>query len=59
MDIILAIEELYLSGIISLGMCSRSTVYRWAKAINEYLTTNKYGWCVKADYKSCCIYVVV
>ena len=41
MDIILAVEELALSGGISLGRRSRSTVYRWTKAINEYLETNK------------------
>ena len=49
MDIILAVEELALSGGISLGRRSRSTVYRWTKAINEYLETNKCEWRVKAD----------
>lgn len=55
MDVILAVEEIYFGGGISLGKCSRSTVYRWAKAINEYLERNKYDWRVKADYKNCCI----
>lgn len=58
MDIILAVEELAISGGISLGKCSRNTVYRWTKAINKYLKVNKYEWSVKADYKNCCIDVV-
>ena len=58
MDITLAVEELAISGGISLGKRSRSTVYRWTKAINEYLKVNKYEWSVKADYKNCCIDVV-
>ena len=57
MDIIIAIEELYLSGAISLGRRSRSTVYRWTKAINEQLEFEKCNWRVKADYKDCSIYV--
>lgn len=55
MGVLLAVEEIGLSGGISLGKCSRSTVYRWTKAINEYLEWNKYDWRVKADYKNCCI----
>ena len=58
MDIILAVEELALSGGISLGRRSRSTVYRWTKAINEYLETNKCEWRVKADDKNCYIDVM-
>lgn len=58
MDITLAVEELSLSGGISLGRRSRSTVYRWTKAINEYLKDSKYEWSVRADYKNCCIDVV-
>lgn len=55
MDVILAVEEIGFDGGISLGKCSKSTVYRWTKAINEYLERNKYNWRVKADYKNCCI----
>jgi len=55
MNIMLAVEELTLSGGISLGRCSRSTVYRWTKAINEYLDRNGYEWRVTADYEKCCI----
>lgn len=55
MNIILAIEELCFSGGISLGRRSRSTVYRWTKAINEYLERNDYDWRVTADYEKCCI----
>lgn len=57
MDIILAVEELGLSGRIAMGKCSRSTLYRWAKSINGYLEKNGYEWSVKADYKKCCIKV--
>lgn len=58
MDIIVAVEEIGFDGSISLGKCSRSTVYRWVKAMNEYLERNKYGWRVKADYKNCCINMI-
>ena len=37
MDIIMAVEEIGFDGGVSLGKCSRSTVYRWTKDINEYL----------------------
>ena len=46
-----AISELSLSGCIGLGRCSDSTVYRWAKAINEILERERYDWRVKANYK--------
>ena len=55
MDVIMAVEEIGFDGGISLGKCSRRTVYRWMKAINAYLEQNKYDWRVKADYKTCCI----
>ena len=58
MDIIMAVEEIGFDGSVGLGKCSRSTVYRWAKAMNEYLERNKYDWRVKADYKNCCINMV-
>lgn len=47
-----AIEELSLSGEISLGKCSRSTVYRWAEEINARLTRGNCSWRVKADAKT-------
>lgn len=47
-----AIEELALDGTIGLGQCSKSTVYRWAKKINQILETQKYDWRVKPDYKN-------
>lgn len=56
-NIMIAIEELCLSGAISLGKCSKSTVYRWTKAINEQLEFGKYNWRVKANYKNCFISV--
>ena len=58
MDIVMAVEEIDMDGGISLGRCSRSTVYRWTKAINEYLEYNKYDWRVKADYKNCHINIM-
>ena len=58
MDIVMAVEEIGMDGGISLGRCSRSTVYRWTKAINEYLESNKYDWRVKADYKNFCIDII-
>jgi hypothetical protein len=58
MNIVMAIEELCFDGGISLGRCSRSTVYRWTKAINEYLERDQYEWRVKADYKNCCIDII-
>lgn len=58
MDIVMAIEELCFDGGISLCGRSRSAVYRWTKAINEYLEFNKYEWRVKADYRTCCINII-
>lgn len=43
-----SIEELAMDGEVSLGRCSRSTLYRWAKEINERLEAQKYDWRVKA-----------
>ena len=42
MDVMLVVEEIGFDGSVSLGKCSKSTVYRWTKAINEYLEWNKY-----------------
>lgn len=47
-----AIEELSLSGEISLGKCSKSTVYRWAKEINARLSRGNYSYRVKAAAKT-------
>lgn len=59
MDIGMIVEEIGLSGNgIALGKCSRSTVYRWTKAVNDYLKFNNYDWRVKADYKNCCIMIL-
>jgi transposase len=57
-NITIAIEELYLSGAISIIGRSRSTVYRWMKAINERLEFEKCDWRVKANYKDCIIEVI-
>lgn len=55
MDVLNAVEEICFDGGVSLCGRSRSTVYRWTKAINEYLERNNYDWRVTADYKHCCI----
>lgn len=47
----MAIQELALSGGISLGRVSRSTVYRWKREINDRLAAEKADWRVKANYK--------
>lgn len=48
----IAIAELSLSGEVSLGQCSKSTVYRWARIINEHLAYEKCDWRVKPDVKT-------
>lgn len=50
-DIVNAVEEIYLSGCISLGKCHKDTLKRWEKAVNEYLENEKCDWRVKANYK--------
>lgn len=47
-----AIAEISLSGEVGLGNCSPSTVYRWAKIINEMLDREKCEWHVKPVIKS-------
>ena len=46
-----AIEELALSGAVSLGRCSDSTIRRYKKVINEMLEHEKADWRVTADVK--------
>ena len=55
-----AIEELALAPerSISLGNCSPSTVYRWARRINEILEFGKYDWRVRPCVKERSLYVV-
>lgn len=55
MDVSMIVCELAFDGIVSLGKCSRSTVYRWTKSVNGYLEFNRYDWRVRANYKDCCI----
>lgn len=45
----LVIEELCLSGEVGIGECSRSTLYRHARQINERLEREKYDWRVMAN----------
>lgn len=49
MDIVMAIEEIAVSGEVGIKKCSASTLYRWCRAINEHLRKNKYEWRVKAN----------
>lgn len=44
-----AIEEMALSGEVGLGECSKSTVYRWAREINNRLAFQKATWRVAPD----------
>lgn len=53
----LAIEELGMSGAISLGKCSLSTLYRWCRDINEILEIGKYEWRIYVDKKDMCLRV--
>lgn len=50
-NIVMAVEEIGMDGSVSLGKCSKSTLYRWRKAINEYLERNHFDWRVRADVK--------
>lgn len=52
------IEELALSGEIGVGRCSVSTLYRYARQINERLESGHYDWRVKADIKRMSIVVI-
>lgn len=54
----MSVEEIAISGAVSFGKCSRSTLYRYLRDINDYLTYNKFDWRVKADYKNNCIYSI-
>ena len=53
----LAIEELSMSGSISLGNCSLRTLQRWCKDINTILESGKYEWRVCVDKDNMCIKV--
>lgn len=50
-NIVLAVEKIGMDGSITLGRCSKSTLYRWCKAVNEYLEKNRFDWRVKANAK--------
>ena len=57
-DIELWVEEILFDKSIAV-VCSVSTMYRWAKEINEYLEHNKYDWRVKANIKEMSIDMVI
>lgn len=54
-DLQLAIEEIGLSGSVSLGNCSVRTLQRWCKDINEILETRKYDWRICVDKDNMCL----
>lgn len=54
----LVIAELAFDGSVSLGQCSRSTVTRWARDINDILEREGYEWRVKANYNEKALYQV-
>lgn len=53
----LAIEELGMSGSVSLGNCSLRTLQRWCKDINDILESGKYEWRVCVDKDDMCLRV--
>lgn len=57
-DIVMAVEELSLSGSISLGNCSASTLYRWGRDINEMLSAGNYDWRVQVNKNDMCLEVI-
>lgn len=58
-NFILWAEELAMDGAISMCLYSRSSIYRWTKAINEYFQHAGYKFKAKANYKEKIIEVVV
>lgn len=52
------IEELSLSGAVGVGNCSKSTLYRYVRQINERLERERYDWRVEAKVKDMAIIVV-
>ena len=52
------IEELCLSGAVGAGKCSKSTLYRYVRQINERLERERYDWRVEAKVEDMAIIVV-
>ena len=57
-DITMAVEELSLSGSISLGKCSVRTLYRWGGDINKKLAAGNYDWRVQVNKEDKCLEVI-
>lgn len=57
-DILMAVEELGLSGSISFGKCSVRTLYRWAGDINKKLSAENYDWRVQVNKVDMCLEVI-
>ena len=56
-DIELWVEEILFDGSIAVD-CSKSTLYRWVREMNEYLEHNKYEWRVRPNIKEMSIEVI-
>lgn len=55
-NIMSVVEELGISGRVSLGGCSDKTLKRWTEDINSFLEANNYDWRVVSS-KDCVIQV--
>lgn len=53
-DTSMVIEELGLSGSISLGKCCKQTLKNWLKDLNDVLTHEKYEWRVVGKMEDGC-----
>ena len=58
-DIMMASEEIAMDGSIAVSGRSKSTLYRWQKAMNRYLKDNHFNWRVKASAKDMALTVEV
>ncbi len=58
-NIAMTIEELALDGAVSLGRCSRSTLYRYRKEINRRLEAQHANWRVIAGVADRSLRVVI
>lgn len=57
-DIAMAVEELSLSGSISIGNCSVRTLYRWGRDINKRLAAGNYDWRVQVNKEDMCLELI-
>lgn len=57
-NVVMLVEELACSGVVVIGECSKRTLQRWAKRVNDYLEANNYDWRVRANTKDFTLEVV-